>query len=498
MAPFKKSLMLLAVLSLFSAGCATITSRQTFPSATRPSECLEFYENLDKKVNAAGVRNAAHFAVPGFPYLRATRFLSALGPRLKTEGEKDLWVRWMQDLDLQGRKAEIRNLPEEAVRTLSGKKGGGETREELFSRLVSCSDTLRDHDQTRKDFFSLIESRIHIPDEYSTFLRVIGIHPITAIPVAVATENTRVRFKKWFEGDIAGIPVTGTLKTYAPRSGAVLNPGQIARIFADSRNHPLKIPRPDDADLEKLARAFAPVIIQDAAQPFDEIGRVVWKSDQIEVLSEQPAVYYYFSYALLNGKPIFQIYYVGWYGARGGKNPPWYERGWLDGLTVRFSLDFQGKLFMVDIMNNCGCYHFFAPDRARVNQVLAPSGATPPFVPQDLPKLGTGERLGLRVNSGWHQVQRLLPVRETEAASAYDLLPYEVLESQPRENGPGKSIFDSKGIIPGTGRSERLFLFPMGIPSVGSMRQRGHQAIDFIGRSHFDDPDLFERNFVLK
>jgi hypothetical protein len=149
-------------------------------------------------------------------------------------------------------------------------------------------------------------------------------------------------------------------------------------------------------------------------------------------------------------------------------------------------------------MNNCGCYHFFVPDRARVHQVLAPSSATPPFVPQDLPKLSAGERLGLRVNSGWHQVQRLLPVREADAPVLYDLLPYEVLESLPAGTGPGKSLFDSEGIIPGTERSERLFLFPMGVPSVGSMRQRGHQAIDFIGRAHFDDPDLFERNFVLK
>jgi hypothetical protein len=133
-----------------------------------------------------------------------------------------------------------------------------------------------------------------------------------------------------------------------------------------------------------------------------------------------------------------------------------------------------------------------------VNQVLVPSAATPPFVPQNLPKIEGGELLGLRVNSGWHQVQRLSPVREANGAVPYELLPYEALESLPTGNGPGKSIFDSEGIVPGTERSERFFLFPMGVPSVGSMRQRGHHAIDFIGRVHFDDPNLFERNFILK
>ncbi|MBP1716042.1 MAG: hypothetical protein H6Q42_4245 [Deltaproteobacteria bacterium] len=498
MASFRKSITLLAVFSLLSAGCAAISSRQIAPPVGRSSECLSFFENLDKEVEAAGVRNAADFPVPGFPYLRANRFLETLGPRLKADAEKDSWVRWMQELDLQGRRAEIRNLPEKAAQNLSGKKGMEEPHEALSARLASCSEKLREQDQGGKDFYSLVHSQIHIPDEYSSFLRVAGVHPLTAIPVAMATEKARVKFQKWFEGDIAKIPVEGRLKTYFPRGGISLDQDQIARIVSGSKDPFLKAPRPDRVDLEKLARAFAPIIIQDAAKPFDAIGRAAWKGDQVEILPEQPAVYYYFSHAFLNGKPILQIQYVAWYDARGGGNPPWFERGHLDGLTIRFSLDSRGKLFLVDIMNNCGCYHLFAPDRERMNQVLAPSGATPPFVPQDLPKLGAGERLGLRVNSGWHQVQRLISIREADSPVPYDLLPYEVLESLPTENGPGKSIFNPEGIIPGTERSERFFLFPMGVPSVGSMRQRGHHAIDFIGRVHFDDPDLLERNFILK
>ena len=27
------------------------------------------------------------------------------------------------------------------------------------------------------------------------------------------------------------------------------------------------------------------------------------------------------------------------------------------------------------------------------------------------------------------------------------------------------------------------------------MRQRGHHPIERVGRAHFDDPDLFDRNF---
>jgi hypothetical protein len=38
----------------------------------------------------------------------------------------------------------------------------------------------------------------------------------------------------------------------------------------------------------------------------------------------------------------------------------------------------------------------------------------------------------------------------------------------------------------------------MGIPSVGSMRQRGHHAIKLVGQAHFDDPQLFDETFEYR
>jgi hypothetical protein len=272
----------------------------------------------------------------------------------------------------------------------------------------------------------------------------------------------------------------------------------VERTIAESKGNRLRVPLPDGAGGEDLARAFAPVIFQDVAESFDRIGEVTWKGEQVEVIPEKPTVYYYFSHAFLNGEPILQINYVFWFEARGGSRAPSIERGHLDGLTIRFSLDPQGKIFMVDGINNCGCYHFFAPDSSRVEQVLSPSGSSSPFVPQALPPLGPGERLGLRINSGWHQVQRLLAVKEAAESISYKLIPYSVLETLHRDVDRRKSMFDGEGVVKGTERFERFILFPMGVPRIGSMRQRGHHAIDFIGRVHFDDPDLFERNFILK
>jgi hypothetical protein len=37
----------------------------------------------------------------------------------------------------------------------------------------------------------------------------------------------------------------------------------------------------------------------------------------------------------------------------------------------------------------------------------------------------------------------------------------------------------------------------MGIASAGAMRQWGHHATAFVGRRHFDDPNLLDERFVL-
>ena len=81
---------------------------------------------------------------------------------------------------------------------------------------------------------------------------------------------------------------------------------------------------------------------------------------------------------------------------------------------------------------------------------------------------------------------------------SYQLTSYEHLEMLSHEDQTFESIFNSAGIGKGSGRIEPLILFPMGIHNIGSMRQRGHHATKLVGREHFDDPDLFDRNFEIE
>ena len=484
---------------VFLLGCSTLLPQRIPFLSERPEECQEFLSILDEKIKKAGVRDASSFPVPGFPYLRTNRFLSSLGKNLKNGLEREQWIRWMQQLDLRSRKKEIRNLPNEVILSLESKKMGQPDREELFSRVEYCSSRLLEHDITRSDFYETLYPFVEIPDEYSFPRRAIGLYPLFSIAVIIGTKTTRDEFESWYAMNLDDLPVEGDLVALVPSQGAPLREKEIQELIEDSRKNPLGVPWPKGEEEEKIVAHFAPIIFQDVAAPYDQFGRVGWEGDGLAIDSQKRIVYYYISHALLKWEPVLQINYIIWYPRRAGKRSPWIERGHLDGLTVRISLDARGRPFMVDVMNNCGCYHFFAPKKERLDRVVSKSLGLDPFMPQWLPGVSPGYRLGIRVNSGYHQVERMLASEIPPDSIAYELVPYAILETLPREGDRAESMFDAEGIAKGSDRwKEEILFFSMGVPSVGSMRQRGNHPIALVGRAHFDDPRLFEKNFVFK
>ncbi len=492
-----RSIFLISFLLLFT-GCTSFTAKRISQSFERPEECQSFLGALDENVKRSGVGEASNYPISGFPYLRTNRFLSFLKRNIHGEGGREQWSRWMQKLDFEAREKEISNLPEDVVSSFPFKQGTAATREELYERVKSCSDTLIEHDKTRPDFHETLHPLVEVPDEYSFPMRAIGLYPVVAIPVAILTDGSRKRIRAWYETNLENLPVDGRLRSFTPAKTSSLSQVEIQAIIDSSKENSLGVPLPDEDSARKIVEHFAPVFIQDVAAPYDRVGRLVWNGDCPDVDQEKPTVYYYFSNAFLKGKPILQINYVIWYSERAGQRAPGIERGRLDGLTLRFSLDEQGRIFMVDGVNNCGCYHFFAPERERLARIISTPLRFDPFVPQWLPDIPPDEHLAVRLNSGWHQVQRLITGKDFPGPIPYELVSYDVLEVLPREDGRTESIFDSKGIARCSERVERFILFSMGIPKIGSMRQRGHHAIELIGRVQFDDPTLSDECFVFK
>jgi len=483
---------------LFFTGCTSFTAQRISKSFERPEDCQSFLAALDDRVNRSGVRDAASYPVPGFPYLRANRFLSFLKEKIDAQGGREQWSRWMQKLDLEAREKEISSLPEDVVSSFPYEPGTEPGRAGLSDRVKSCSDRLFEHDKTRPDFYETLNPLVEVPDEYSFAMRAIGLYPLVAIPVAILTDASRKRVRSWYETNLEELPVDGQLRSFTPAKAFSLSGEEIEAILGSSRKNPLGVPLPDEGQGKKIVEHFAPVFVQDIAAPYDRLGRLVWNGNCPDVDQEKPTVYYYFSNAFLKGKPILQINYVIWYSERAGERAPSIERGRLDGLALRVSLDDQGKPFMVEGVNNCGCYHFFAPEKERVNRIISKPLRFDPFVPQGLPDLRPGQRLGVRLSSGWHQVQRLVAGEDFPLPIPYELVPYDVLEALPRGDDRTESVFDSNGIAKCSERIERFILFSMGIPKIGSMRQRGHHAIELIGRVQSDDPTLFDESFVFK
>jgi hypothetical protein len=476
-------------------GCATLNMSQYEAVSERPEEYQRFFKYLDKTVDKAGAREASTFPVPGFPYLRTDRFLAGMRNRIDTEAQKELWVRWMQRHDLVAREKEIRNLPAPAFKTLALQLGEPPQRTVVIEKMKFYSEKSLTHDRRQPDFYDALRDAQKIPDEYSLTMRTFGLYPLWALPVALATDNVYDEFKDWHKTPLEDLKIDGNLTTYAPPQDVFFSQRDVVRMFRPSRRNVLGVPELSDKEIRLLVNAYAPIIQQDVVAGYDSVGQVVWENGHVRTNLRKPAVYYYISYAFFKGEPVLQLNYAFWYSARGGPNPPWIERGPLDGITVRITFDRGGQPFMADIQNNCGCYYFFVPRKERVRRIIPQPMAIDPLVPAWLPQSFPEKRLSLRINSGWHQVQHVGAGQVPQDALMYELFPYDALEMLPQSAGRKESIFAPNGIAKDSSRIEPLIFFPSGIHNIGSMRQRGHHAIKLVGRAHFDDPHLFDDNF---
>ncbi|MCJ7785053.1 MAG: hypothetical protein MUP41_14065, partial [Desulfobacterales bacterium] len=124
-----RSIFLISFFLLFT-GCTSFTAERISQSFQRPEECQAFLSALDDRVNRSGVRDTASYPIPGFPYLRANRFLLFLKDKIKIREGREQWTRWMQKLDLEAREKEISNLPKDLVSSFPYEQGAAPTREQ--------------------------------------------------------------------------------------------------------------------------------------------------------------------------------------------------------------------------------------------------------------------------------------------------------------------------------------------------------------------------------
>jgi len=445
---------------------------------------------VDQAVTDADCRDAAYFPLPDEPYLRTSRFWSGYGQRSLSGAEFAFLAEQLRRLDHEARGAELACLETKS----GGTTIAGMSARQLTQRSESCADrllkkALDDPGKLRRDL-----AATRVPDDYRTWRRVVGLYPLVSIPVAVGVVNAYAERRDWYRQDLATWLVQGNWQTVNPGAGLPAPAAEVARRLAAAAANPLGVPLPDAGQSLWLAKNFAPVLVQQQATAADHWGQVERSRGGIVIDPDRPLVYWYLDHLFRGTEPLLRINYVIWYPRRDGGITPWIERGRYDGLTVGVTLAADGRPLLVQSMNNCGCYHQFFPVAA-----LPPPRPVPfapdPLVPQALPEPAPGQRLAVYVNAGWHQIIRLAVVDPPAAARGYALADYRDLEQLPGPDGTIASLFNGDGLLPGSERVERWLFFSMGIPSVGTMRQRGHLPITLLGREHYDDPDLLDRTF---
>lgn len=491
---------LVYLLLLVMVGCTSTIPNHFQERPLEIKEAVLFLERLNQIIAEENVLNAIGNKVRGFPYLRTNRFFSYLKNNLNTDQEKLQWLSHLKNFEQNAKRSEIFNLSQKAIENLfkSLQLRDKPNRKSLLKYFKLYADQLYAHDQEKTDFYNTIISVVESPDEYSTSMRVFGLYPLAYGPVAFFTSRAYERMENWHQLTPDQLQITGQLIQYQPNVESTADTKTINDIFSTTEKDTLGIYNFSKVDLSKLLAYFAPVYIQDTVDANDIPGKVTWNNEQLTIDVQSPAVYYYFTYVLMNNKPAFQINYVNWYSAREGPRVPWYEEGLLDGFNYRVTLGTDGKVIMVDIVHNCGCYHFFVPRKELIKSKKPISFEFDALTPTWLPKEFPVYRIAIRTNSGWHQVENISFSREKKVSKKYQLIPYNKLESLPVGDDSNRSIFNSEGIVTNSERIEPYLLFSMGIPEIGAMRQRTHHPTKLLGREHFDNPLLLQNHFEFK
>jgi len=479
-------------LALLAAGCAGPGARPPGFDASRLEapgplgECARWFAAIDRAVARAGVGDAQAARIPGFPHLRVNRLLASGVKPAPGSPAFEAWVEALAALDQRARVAELANL---ASREPSSPARAAECRE----RLVAAD--LADPLARRR-----LAEAATVPPAYDAWKRVVGLYPLTALAFMLGVERLHADFADVLETPLEALPIEGELVRYRPPQAERLAAEEVAAILARAADNPLGVPVPDARDRARLFAAFAPRFVIDVVASYDRLGTPYWGGRPRSLVDvRRPVVFRHLSHARLGGETLLQLNYVVWFPARPRTGPLDLLGGHLDGLTWRVTLDRDGRPLVHDAMHNCGCYHMVFPSE-RLRPVRRRAGFEEPLFVAPAPLPSAEGPWALRLAHRTHYLQKVhrpgqLPAAAGDEVRSYAFADYDALRSLPRPDGGRRSFFGPDGLVPGSERRERYLFWPMGVPEPGAMRQWGHHAVAFVGRRHFDDPDLFSRYF---
>lgn len=487
---------LACVATYLLAACASVDPYAHAPiaghlqRADAVGECARLLQRIDVAVDGAGVRDALAPRVDGFPYLRIDRFTAALAANAAADAGERAWRGRMLALGRESRAVELAN----AGPALAESKDA--------AALDDCRARLAEADRAAAG----LRGAANVADDYSTLARVLGLYALTKLAFAAGIEHWHDERRTLAALPLAGLPRLGTAVTYRPRPPASLAEDGVTHTAAPDE---LGVPRLSAAQTEALLVKFAPLLQVDTADGNDRLGQLAWgdAGQRLVVDTTRPVAYVRVAHTRFAGRIVPQLVYTFWFPARPAQGSFDLLSGHLDGLVWRITLGPDLEPLVFDTIHPCGCFHLFYPTarvRARPGPVPGESpGDESMFAPQAVDAPRPGERQVLHLAARTHYVRRVADAPDAAGSGAveYTLRDENELRTLPWPNEAAahgsRSAYGPDALVAGSDRTERFFFWPMGIASAGQMRQWGHHATAFVGRRHFDDPELFDRYFEI-
>jgi len=464
------------IAGLILAGCSPAT-HLTVPENQASEQCAALFEQVDMHIDRAGTRDGGEYGIPGYHFLRLSRFDASLGRRIGAEKQFSLWIERLAESDRQARTIETGNLPD------AGRRLGSD----ILERLDDCRRLLVNTQFTLPEQRKRLLAAAQVPDDYLTLNRVAGLYPISALFVSSGVKRWHEEERRTYATPLEKLPVTGKLSRWSSRKGSSLARQQVESILRRSVDA-LGTPVPTAKELAQLFDTFAPVWEVDVVDNNDRIGTPRWTSGLLGVDTAEPSLFRRVSYTRYRGRTLLQLNYIVWFPARDSGDM---YGGDIDGINWRVTLDSDGTPLLFDSIHNCGCYQKFYPgNKIRLRSDFPDSYFETPIAPQAAPD---GGPVVLRISHTNHFIQRVYSDNHPSALPL-TVRDYDYLRSLPHGSGH-RSMFDENGIVQQSRRGERYVLWPMGVRSAGAMRQWGRHNTAFVGKRHFDDPELIESLF---
>jgi hypothetical protein len=432
-------------------------------------DCRAMFADIDARIDAAGVRHAGYHRVPGMPYLRSDRLLASFAHEVDGLDDFGIWIRRMRAFDIEARDYELMNLGMPEAERVA-----------LRSDLQRCAHGLSYIDLEDEDNVEWLRHAVVPPDERSSVTRKLGLYPL-AVPLLKAYVERRHRqtYQRFAEPPSAADADRLYFQAESTRQSALVPPG-FDVVLQDSLGFPGMI----ESAWRAVAEKHAPRIWTTAVP-----GMPVWTPHGATVDSRIPAVYFQIGFTRMGAERLVQVNYVMWFAGLDESGAPS-----LDSLVWRVTLDRDGEPLLYDSVHGSGSDHLLFPVQRLSLRGNDDYWRQPLAMPQtELPDGG----VVLKLSVDGTTLQGIVE-RETAAPSTvheYRLVDYDRLFALPHPEGGTRSLFDSRGRVPGREAETPAWLQVSGIDEPAALRQLGRHPLTLVGRDHFDDAFLLDRLF---